>query len=81
MVYQANTEDYTDASFSLIKACQCQVQLSKDKNPHIKTLRLPVPFPTFLFMASCQYVRREISGFTAIRLMPVIQTELPKGAK
>jgi len=38
MVYQGNTEDDTDASFRLITACQCQVQLSEDKNTHVKTL-------------------------------------------
>ena len=35
-VYQGNTEDVTDASFSLSKVHQREVHLSEDKNPHIK---------------------------------------------
>lgn len=83
MVYPGNTEDDTDASFSLIKACPVRVVLDTDKNSYIGTPTVPVLFPTFLFMASPQHVRREreISGFKAIRLMSVFKTELPKGAK
>lgn len=65
MVNQGNTDDDTGASFSLVKACQHQVQLPEDKNPHIKTPHCPVLFPTFLFTANPQSVMREISSCKA----------------
>lgn len=63
MPYQGNTEDYTDASFSLIKSCQCQVQLSEDKNPHTETPHCSSTVSSLLWSDPSMSGQRDISGF------------------
>lgn len=83
MAYQGNTEDYTDASFSSVKSCQCQVQLSEDKNPHTETPHCSItvsPIPFHGQIPVCQDKER-FQALKAIRPMSVTKTELSKGAK
>lgn len=83
MAYQGNTEDYTDASFSLVKSCQCQVQLSEDKNPHTEIPRCYCAVSPLVFhgQTPAGQDKERFQALKATRLMSVTKIEPPKGVK